>query len=243
MAFDSDASRGDVKMRESAPSAESNPWMPAKAVTFSLTSSTMARTINIHAVKVPNPLAMKFEVDGLLLTQGAYDFASPEEAPRSPLARKLFGLDYVGRVFIAKNFITVTKKDALPSWDSVLIDARILMKKHLEAGEPLFDFDGTMAETAPVEEDYLSGKIRETIDDQIQPATWQDGGEITFESFRDGVVSVRLAGACRGCPFAPRTIKHGVEVILKRHFPDVVSVTSSDVDWTDTQQEEAPPKP
>jgi NFU1 iron-sulfur cluster scaffold homolog, mitochondrial len=203
----------------------------------------MSKTINIHAVKVPNPLAMKFEVDDLLLTPGGYTFASQEEAKRSPLAAKLFGLDYVARVFIAKNFVTITKKDEHPVWDSVMIDARILIKKHLEASEPLLDLDGTQMPTIPEGEDYLSGKIREMIDTQIHPATWQDGGEIYFESFRDGVVNVKLAGACVGCPFAPRTLKHGVEVLLKRHFPDVQSVTSDDVDWSDTQQEEAPPKP
>ncbi|HEX2898419.1 MAG TPA: NifU family protein, partial [Bacteroidia bacterium] len=109
--------------------------------------------------------------------------------------------------------------------------------------EALFDFDGTQAPALPENEDYLSEKIRETIDRQIQPATWQDGGEIYFESFVDGIVKVKLAGACLGCPFAPRTIKHGVEVLIKRHFPDVVSVTSDDVDWSDTQQEETPPQP
>ena len=200
----------------------------------------MTKVINIHPVKVPNPLAMKFEVDDLLLTPGAYSFWSAEEAKKSPLAVKLFGLDYVAGVFIAKNFITVTKKDEEPIWDSVLIDARILIKKHLEDSEPLFDFDGTQAPPLPEKEDYLSEKIRETIDRQIQPATWQDGGEIYFESFVDGGVKVKLAGACMGCPFAPRTLKHGVEVLLKRHFPDVVSVTSDDVDWSDTQQEETP---
>lgn len=203
----------------------------------------MSKVINIHAVKVPNPLAMKFEVSELLLTPGGYSFANPQEAQRSPLARKLFGLDYVGSVFIAKNFVTVTKKDEEPSWDTVLIDARILIKKHLEGGEPLFDFDGTQLLAPPEGEDYLSEKIRETIEQQIHPATWQDGGEIYFESFRDGVVKVTLAGACVGCPFAPRTIKHGIEVLLKRHFPDVATVTSDDVDWEDTQQDETPAKP
>jgi NFU1 iron-sulfur cluster scaffold homolog, mitochondrial len=199
----------------------------------------MSRTINIHAVKVPNPLAMKFEVNELLLTPGAYSFTNSEEARRSPLAAKLFGLDYVDRVFIAKNFVTVTKKDEFPIWDSVLIDARILIKKHLEAGEALFDFDSTQLPPLPEGDDYLSGKIRETIETQILPATWQDGGEIYFESFEEGVVKVKLGGACVGCPFAPRTLKHGVEVLLKRHFPDVMTVTSDDVNWEETQQTEA----
>ncbi len=197
----------------------------------------MSKVINIHATKVPNPLAMKFEVEDLLLTPGAFTFDSVEAAKRSPLASKLFGFNYVQQVFVAKNFITVTKKEELPTWDALLIDIRIIIKKHLEAGELLFSFDATQLPTLPENEDYLIEKIRETIDRQILPATWTDGGEIYFDSFEDGVVKVKLAGSCVGCPFAPRTIKHGVEVLLKRHFPDVLSVTSDDVDWGDTIQE------
>jgi Fe-S cluster biogenesis protein NfuA len=200
----------------------------------------MSKFVNILAVKVPNPLAMKFEAVDLLLTPGAYTFDSPEAARKSPLAAKLFGFNYVQQVFVAKNFVTVTKKEELPSWDSLQIDVRIIIKKHLESGEPLFDFDGTQLPALPEGEDYLIEKIRETIDRQILPATWQDGGEIYFDSFQDGVVKVKLAGSCVGCPFAPRTIKHGVEVLLKRHFPDVVTVTSDDVDWEETQKEENP---
>jgi NFU1 iron-sulfur cluster scaffold homolog, mitochondrial len=197
----------------------------------------MSRSINVLSVKVPNPMAMKFEVEDLLLTPGAYTFATPEEAKRSPLAAKLFGFDYVQQVFIAKNFVTVTKKEELPPWDTLLIDIRIIIKKHLEAEELLFTFDGSLPEPLPEGEGYLVEKIRETLERQILPATWTDGGEIYFESFVDGVVKVRLAGSCVGCPFAPRTLKAGVEVLLKRHFPDVVSVTSDDVDWGETQQE------
>lgn len=196
----------------------------------------MSTVINIHAVKVPNPLAMKFEVPDLLLTPGAFTFEQGGPL-RSPLADKLFGFDYVERVFIAKNFITVIKREELPSWDALLQDIRIVVKKHLEGGEPLFGFEAGQ-DSPPDGEEYLVEKLRETIERQVLPATWQDGGEIHFDSFEDGVVKVRLTGSCLGCPFAPRTIKHGVEVLLKRHFPDVASVTSDDVDWSDTQQTE-----
>ncbi len=197
----------------------------------------MSKLINIHATKVPNPLAMKFEVEDLLLTPAAFTFDSLSAAKRSPLATKLFGFNYVQQVFIAKNFITVTKKEELPTWDALMIDIRIIIKKHLEGSEALFDFDGTQLPVLPEGEGYLIEKIRETLDRQILPATWQDGGEIYFDSFEDGVVKVKLAGSCVGCPFAPRTIKYGVEPLLKRHFPDVISVTSDDVDWGDTIQE------
>ncbi|MEM7038955.1 MAG: NifU family protein, partial [Bacteroidota bacterium] len=184
---------------------------------------------------VPNPLAMKFEVSDLLLTPGAYEFDSPEAAKASPLALKLFGFDYVTRVFIAKNFVTVSKEMEEPTWDELMVDVRIVIKKHLEAREPLFTFDGSKAPEYPALGDPTKEAIRDAIEHQINRATWQDGGEINYVSFEDGVVKVKMAGACIDCPFAPRTIKHGVEVFLKQQFPEVKEVTTADVNWEETQ--------
>ncbi len=199
----------------------------------------MAKIVNIHGEKVPNPDSIKFTISNFLLTKGAYQFDSPESAERSPLAKKLFGFDYMERVFISKNFVTVTKKPDSGVWESMLIDLRIVIKKHLEQGEPLFNFTDTAVEEDP-KGDSLPERIERTINDHIRPATWQDGGDLKFLDFSDGTVTVGLSGACVRCPFISRTIKHGVEVILKRHFPEVTSVTSADVDWANTQQEETP---
>ena len=122
----------------------------------------------------------------------------------------------------------------------MLIDVRIVIKKHLEHREPLFAFEDTSTDPTYAPHKSIDDKIRMAIDQTIRPATWQDGGDLTFKSFDNGVVTVEMAGACIRCPFASRTIKHGVEVLLKRQFPEVVSVTSSDVNWKDTQQEENP---
>ncbi len=196
--------------------------------------------VNIHAEKVPNPDAMKFTIANLLLTKGAYEYNSEEEAKASPLAAKLFGFNYVERVFISKNFVTVTKKPNLDAWESMMIDIRIVIKKHLEHGEPLFNFEDPNQEPTYAPHKSLEEKIRMTIDQQIRPATWEDGGDLRFVSFENGVVKVGMAGACIRCPFASRTIKHGVEVILKRQFPEIQSVTTEDVNWADTVQEENP---
>ena len=179
---------------------------------------------------------MKFELPSLLLTKGAFTFSSKEQArEQSPLAEKLFGFDYVEQVFVAKNFVTVNKKEELPSWDEVMIDIRIVIKKHLEQGEPLFNFDAE-AFASPESPEGTAGKIKDLIERHVHPATWSDGGEINFASYEDGVVKVKLSGACVGCPFAPRTLKHGVQVILDRAFPDdKMEVTSDDVDWSKTQ--------
>lgn len=195
----------------------------------------MARTVNIESVKVPNPLAMKFEAPELLLTPHAFEFDSPGSASVSPLAAKLFTFEFVDRVFIAKNFVTVSKREELPSWDELQMEIRIVIKRHLEDGAPLLAEDLKPAERVELS-DPLENAIREAIEGPVVHATWQDGGEITFASFKDGVVKVNMAGACVGCPFAPRTLKHGVEVLLTRNFPEVTSVTSDQVNWDETQQ-------
>lgn len=199
----------------------------------------MANFVNIHAEKVPNPNAIKFTISNFLLTHGAFQFESENSAQASPLATKLFGFDYVERVFISKNFVTVTKKEDMNAWESMNIDLRIIIKKHLEEGAPLFNFEDP---GAPEDShgDSLRERIARTIDQHIRPATWQDGGDLKFLDFQDGTVTVGLSGACVGCPFVSRTIKHGVESLLKKHFPDVQEVTSQEVDWSNTQQEETP---
>lgn len=197
----------------------------------------MSRFINIHGLKVPNPRAMKFEAEGLLLTHGAYEYADAESAKVSPLAATLFKFPYVERVFIAKNYITVTKKDEMnPIWDQVLPEIRIVIRKYLETGAPIFNFDlpGPEEEVYPPD---MEGALRKMMNEKIRPATNQDGGDITFESYEDGVLKVKLAGACVECPFAPRTIKSGIEKLARSLFPEVQAVTSDDVDWSDTQQE------
>lgn len=198
----------------------------------------MSRLINIHGVRVPNPRAMKFSVEGILLTHGAYTFENPVQAATSPLADKLFHFDYVSRVFISKNFVTITKKEEEnPLWEACMTDLRIVIKKHLEAGEPLFDFETSGDELEEEYSDDTAGRIQELLDDTIRLATNEDGGDITFASFADGVLKVNLAGACMECPFAPRTIKAGIEKLVKSKFPEVTEVTSDHVDWSDTQME------
>lgn len=196
----------------------------------------MQKTLNIQSVKVPNPEALKFVVEGMLLTPGAYEYDSLEAAKVAPLALKLFGFDYVRRVFISKNFVTITKDPESGPWEGKLIDLRIVLKKHLEARLPILPAGAGKEEELPSLESTLEEQIREVIEHQVRPATWEDGGDITFHSFKDGVVKVNLAGACVGCPFVPRTVKGGIEVLLKKFFPEVESVTTEDVNWAETQE-------
>lgn len=191
----------------------------------------MTKYINIHAKTVPNPLAMTFVIENQLLTEGAYMFESKAAAlSQSPLAAKLFELDFVTQVFISQDFITVSKTETEEDWVELMPPLRVLIKRTLESGTPLLNLEDIPA-PAKEPEDTFEKQLKALIDQKIRPATRMDGGDITFASYADGVVKVNLAGSCVGCPFAPRTIKSGVEKLLKGAFPELKEVTSDQVDW------------
>jgi len=195
----------------------------------------MAQLINLHATKVPNPKAMKFEVEGLLLTRDAWEFKNAEEAQCSPLATKLFAFNYVDQVFISINFVTVNLKENGTTWDEALTEIRAMIKRHLELSEPLIIGEPPAGKFVESQE-HLEKQMIAMIEDHVRPATREDGGDITFKSFEDGVLKLSLSGACVGCPFGPRTVKNGVEVLLKQTFPEIKEVTSDDIDWSRTQR-------
>ncbi len=190
----------------------------------------------MQGVTVPNPDALKFEVDGLLLAKEPLEFTS-ENAKYSPLAYQLFGLGYVTRVFVIGNFITVTKSpSAEVQWQEAQADIRLLIKRYLETNQPISrNLDSNLSSSEPIDE---TGKqLKAFLEERVSPATYTDGGEILFKSFENGILKVTLHGACYSCPFAPRTLKFGIEDIAKKEFPELISVTSDDVDWTQTQAE------
>lgn len=174
---------------------------------------------------------MCFVVNEKMLTEGAYQFDTPEQALAfSPLAAKLMELGFVDKVFISQNFITVNKKGEEPEWTEAMPPMRILIKQFLESGEPLLNLEDLPA-PQPDPTETFPLQLKAIIDQRIRPATRSDGGDITFASYENGVVKVNLAGACVDCPFAPRTIKGGVEKLLKGAFPEIIEVTSDQVDW------------
>lgn len=196
----------------------------------------MANFVNLQTITVPNPDALKFEIDDFSLGENSFEFDSIESAAQSPLALKLFRLGYVNRVFISQNFITVNKiTDNSPGWQEAQGDIRILIKRHLELGEAVVAENSKFLQAA-IPANEKEQMLKDLLEDIINPATLTDGGVILFDSFEDGVLKVKLHGACSGCPFAPRTIKSGIEVIAQREFPWVKEVTSDDVVWEETQE-------
>jgi NFU1 iron-sulfur cluster scaffold homolog, mitochondrial len=179
------------------------------------------KNIHIYLESNPNPNSLKFVVNEMLIPEGlSFDFPDAGSAGNAPLAKELFSYPFVDRVFYMSNFITVTKKGDV-EWLEVQGIIKEHIKNFLEAGR--FIIEVNEAETASTEEDSETvKKIKTILDDYIRPAVEQDGGAITYHSFNDGIVKVRLQGSCSGCPSSMVTLKAGIENLFKRMMPDEV---------------------
>ncbi|MFN5415517.1 MAG: NifU family protein [Flavobacteriia bacterium] len=191
--------------------------------------------VTIYAEMTPNPSTMKFVANKYLLISGeSVEFTSMAEAKGySPLAEELFKFPFVKGVFMAANFVTVTKNDSL-SWDYINMELREFIKNWIADGKDVLI---QMPAPKPIEEketkelkNYTPSEFDEAIvallDEYVRPAVENDGGAIDFRSFEDGVVTVALRGACSGCPSSTATLKGGIENLLKSHLPEVKEVVA-----------------
>lgn len=184
------------------------------------------KAVTIYLEANPNPNSLKFVVDFMLVAPGQnYDFPDLESAKHAPLAKELFGFDYVRRVFYMSNFVTVTKTED-KEWIEIQDEIKEYIKVFLEAKKPMLE-DVFQEEVA--EETDMDIKIRGLLDEYVKPAVEQDGGAIEYKSFEDGVVKVFLQGACSGCPSASVTLKSGIENLLKSMIPEVQSVVAEEI--------------
>jgi len=196
------------------------------------------KMVSVYAEANPNPESMKFVLSTTLLPDGVnVDYPTLESAANSPLAQELFNFDYVSRVYISSNFVTVTKSTA-EAWVQLIPELRTFIKSYVEAGGPIFLQDPA-AEQAQVTSDAtaelsgedleISNKVIDLLENYVRPAVEQDGGNITFKSYNQGVVTVNLQGSCSGCPSATITLKSGIENLLKRMVPEVTEVVAEGV--------------
>jgi NFU1 iron-sulfur cluster scaffold homolog, mitochondrial len=196
------------------------------------------KSVSVYAEANPNPESMKFVLSTTLLPEGvSVDYPSLESAANSPLAQELFNFDYVSRIFIASNFVTVTKSTDV-QWVQLIPELRTFIKSYVEAGGPIFLVDPAAAQaqatteaTAELsgEDMAISHKVIDLLENYVRPAVEQDGGNITFKSYKEGVVTVNLQGSCSGCPSATITLKSGIENLLKRMVPEVTEVVAEGV--------------
>ena len=176
--------------------------------------------VRIYLESNPNPNSMKFVVSEMLVPTGmSFDFPDPSTTREAPLAQELFMYPFVDRVFYMSNFITVTKKPDV-EWLEIQNTIRDHIKNYLESGRLILDIPADAGQEG--EETESVKKIKSILDEYIRPAVEQDGGAISFHSFENGVVKVRLQGSCSGCPSSTVTLKAGIENLFLRMMKEEV---------------------
>ena len=184
----------------------------------------------------PNPSTMKFVVNKHLLGTGdSAEFQTKASAKGfSPLAEELFNLPFVKAVFIASNFVTVTKTDNL-AWDFITMELREFIREFLSDGkEVLIQMPAKNAPTESKDDKPVKvftaseydDAICDLLDEYVRPAVENDGGAIDFRGYENGVVTVVLKGSCSGCPSSTATLKGGIESLLMQHLPEVKEVVA-----------------
>jgi len=187
--------------------------------------------ISIYTEMTPNPETMKFVANKLLYPGKSIDFPDMESAKPSPLATELFGFPFIRAVFIASNFVTLTKT-ADTDWQDVIPSIRQFLKDYLEEGKAVVNEDEIAAvkpassnEVAADDDDVVK-RIKELLDNYVRPAVEMDGGAIQFKSYEDGTVNLAMQGSCSGCPSSMITLKAGIEGMMKRMIPEVKEVVA-----------------
>ncbi|XP_056130025.1 NFU1 iron-sulfur cluster scaffold homolog, mitochondrial isoform X2 [Lampris incognitus] len=189
-------------------------------------SAVPARSMFIQTQDTPNPNSLKFLPGRIVLESGTMDFAAPRDAFCSPLARQLFRIDGVKSVFLGPDFITVTKSDANTEWKVIKPDVFAAIMDFFTTGLPVVNEDSTpSADTAPSDDDdEVIAMIKELLETRIRPTVQEDGGDVVYRGFEEGVVKVKLQGSCTSCPSSIVTLKSGIQNMLQFYVPEVESV-------------------
>jgi Fe-S cluster biogenesis protein NfuA len=184
------------------------------------------RAVFIQTEATPNPATLKFLPGRPVLEAGTFEARDPAEAERSPLAKALLELPGVGGVFLAPDFISVTKNEG--EWQHLRPAVLGVVTEFFLSGAPALTgaaaadeefFDAGDAETVET--------IKELIETRVRPAVAGDGGDIIFKGFRDGTVYLTMKGACSGCPSSTATLRNGIENLLKHFLPEQVKAVES----------------
>ncbi len=180
----------------------------------------------IQTENTPNPATLKFLPGQEVLSGDPVDFASVKEAGNSPLAQRLFSISGVERVFLGADFVSVSK-DANTDWAMLKPMVLAALMEHFATGQPIMlgaQASGKADTINEEEDDEIVLQIKELIAERVRPAVAMDGGDITFDRFEDGIVYLRMRGACAGCPSSTATLKVGIENMLKHFVPEVTEV-------------------
>jgi Fe-S cluster biogenesis protein NfuA len=177
----------------------------------------------------PNPETMKFVANKLLYPGKSIDFPDESSAAPSPLAKELFAFPFIRSVFIASNFVTLSKTSDT-NWDDVIPSVRQFLKEYLEDGRVVINEDQVVipkdSNIANADDTDVVVRIKELLENYVKPAVEMDGGAISFKGFDNGTVKLMLQGSCSGCPSSMITLKTGIEGMMKRMIPEVKEVVA-----------------
>jgi len=198
-------------------------------------STLVKGPVMLYTEQTPNPESLKFVTNRMLYANNTADFREEALAKEwSPLATELFEFPFVKGVYIANNFVTITKEFNY-AWEDIMLNIKEFIKNYVQEDKAIINegFEEVkremeaknMAEYS-ADNPEMAQKIKELIDTYVKPAVEMDGGNIEFKSFRDGIVNVVMQGSCSGCPSSTVTLKAGIEGMLKRMVPEVKEVVA-----------------
>tara|TARA_B100000902_G_C27293367_1_gene908505 strand:- start:136 stop:696 length:561 start_codon:yes stop_codon:yes gene_type:complete len=179
----------------------------------------------IQTESTPNPATLKFLPGRTVLQTGTADFPSIKNSEQSPLAKRIFEVEGISGVFFGSDFITVTKNDGI-DWEHVKPAILGVIMEHFQSGLPVMLEENITPSHAKHDgpDSAIVDQIKELLDTRVRPAVAQDGGDITFHGYEEGVVYLHMQGACAGCPSSTMTLKMGIENLLKHFIPEVKEV-------------------
>ncbi|PEQ14656.1 NifU family protein [Novosphingobium sp. PC22D] len=189
----------------------------------------------IETETTPNPATFKFLPGREVMASGTREFASPESAEASPLADTLFSLGDVTGVFFGRDFVSVTAGPGA-DWAALKPQVVAVLLDHFVSDAPLFAGADAAAIAVPAEEELAGddpadadvvAQIKDLIETRVRPAVANDGGDIIYRGYREGVVYLAMQGACSGCPSSTATLKQGIEGLLKHYVPEVTEVRAA----------------
>ena len=182
----------------------------------------------IQTEETPNPNTLKFLPGVQVMSEGTIEFSDKDNALKSNLANLIFSIDGISRVFFSSDFISVTKTENL-DWEVLKPMILTSIMDHYASGKEIIE-KNEVSDNLPKEEDTeVVKQIKELIDQRVRPAVAMDGGDISFCSFEDGVVTLQMKGACAGCPSSTATLKMGIENMLRHYIPEVVEVKAAEL--------------
>ena len=203
----------------------------SKPINFKALTFMSFRSLFIKDANTPNPHSRKFIPGKPVMTDGTtMDFSAMKFTHVSPMARKLFGIEGVNRVFYGKDFISVTKTEDV-DWQVLKPEILGVITDHYSKGLPLFTEELPPEDTAILSDDSEAVQmIKEIIETRVRPFVQEDGGDITYLDFDEekGLVTIEMKGSCAGCPSSAVTLKSGIEGMLKHYVQEVNSVEAVD---------------